>query len=56
MHKCPKQEHRSWTPEDVCEVQCSGCGKAMEFFREEEKRKCRQCGRIVINPKYQKAE
>ncbi|MFC1637057.1 hypothetical protein ACFL5Z_19730 [Planctomycetota bacterium] len=51
MNKCPRQEHRSWGVDDCIEVECSGCGQKMELFKDEESRKCRQCGQKVINPK-----
>lgn len=51
MVKCPGQDQRYWKPEDIFEVDCSNCGKAIEFFKDEPKLKCRQCGHIVVNPK-----
>jgi len=51
MVRCPGQDQRFWKPEDIFEVQCSGCGKAVEFFKDEPKLKCRGCGQIVVNPK-----
>lgn len=51
MVKCPGQDQRYWKPEDIFEVPCSGCGKAIEFFKDEPKLKCRHCGHIVVNPK-----
>ncbi len=56
MHKCPRQEQRLWTPDDEFEVKCPGCGRSIEFFKDEEKRKCRKCGLTVINPRNQNAE
>jgi len=53
MHKCPKQEQRDWAPGDFVEVECSGCGQTIEFFKGEQSRKCRRCGQKVINPKQQ---
>ena len=55
MHKCPRQEQRSWSPDDEIEVECPGCGLSLEFFQDEEKRKCRNCGQMVINPGNQDA-
>lgn len=55
MHRCPRQEPRSWSPTDAIEVDCPGCGQTMEFFKDEQGRKCRKCGQNVVNPKYQKA-
>ena len=51
MVRCPGQDQRFWKPEDIFEVECSGCGKAVEFFKDEPKLKCGSCGQIVINPK-----
>jgi hypothetical protein len=51
MIRCPGQDQRFWKPEDIFEVKCPGCGKAVEFFKDEPKLKCRKCGRTVINPK-----
>ncbi|UCE50308.1 MAG: HD domain-containing protein [Phycisphaerales bacterium] len=51
MVRCPGQDQRFWKPQDVFEVQCSGCGRAVEFFKDEPKLKCRGCGQIVVNPK-----
>ena len=47
MHKCPRQEQRAWTPDDTVEVKCSGCGQTMEFFKDEESRKCHKCGQSL---------
>ena len=51
MVRCPGQDQRFWKPEDIFEVQCSGCGGAVEFFKDEPKLKCRSCGQIAVNPK-----
>ncbi len=51
MVRCPGQDQRFWKPEDIFEVECPGCGKAVEFFKDEPKLKCRSCGQIVVNPK-----
>jgi len=51
MVKCPGQDQRFWKPEDIFEVECSNCGKAIEFFKDEPKLKCRGCGHVVVNPK-----
>jgi putative nucleotidyltransferase with HDIG domain len=51
MFRCPGQDQRFWKPEDIFEVQCSGCGKTVEFFKDEPKLKCRSCGKAVVNPK-----
>jgi hypothetical protein len=51
MLRCPGQDQRFWKPEDIFNVECPGCGKNVEFFKDEPKMKCRNCGQMVINPK-----
>jgi len=49
--KCPGQDSRLWGPEAIFESKCPGCGAPVEFFKDESSRKCRSCGRKVLNPK-----
>ena len=51
MPQCPGQDQRFWKPEDIFEVNCPGCSKPVEFFKDDPKLKCRNCGQIVANPK-----
>ena len=51
MVRCPGQDQRFWKPDAIFEVECSSCGKAVEFFKDEPQLKCRHCGHTVINPK-----
>jgi ribosomal protein S27E len=51
MLKCPGQDPQFWKPADVFEVKCAGCGKTVEFFKDEPRLKCRKCGRMLLNPK-----
>ncbi len=51
MVRCPGQDQRFWKPDAIFEVECSNCGKAAEFFKDEPQLKCRHCGHTVINPK-----
>ncbi|MBC8218252.1 MAG: hypothetical protein H8E73_07290 [Planctomycetes bacterium] len=51
MFRCPGQDQRYWKPEDVFEAKCAGCGNSIEFFKDEPKLKCRNCGQIILNPK-----
>ncbi len=51
MVRCPGQDQRFWKPDDIFEVKCPGCGKVIEFFKDEPKLKCRKCGQTVVNPK-----
>jgi len=51
MVRCPGQDQRFWKPEDIFDVRCPGCDNRVEFFKDEPKLKCRNCGQIVVNPK-----
>lgn len=48
---CPGQDTSFWRPGDIFEVECSECGHAVEFFKDDASRRCRNCGRQVANPK-----
>jgi hypothetical protein len=48
---CPGQDTRYWKPGDIFEAPCPHCGHAVEFFKDESTRKCRQCHRLVTNPR-----
>ena len=50
MLKCPGQDNRFWTPEDITEVPCRGCGALVEFFKTDGVRRCPTCGVQVTNP------
>ena len=49
--QCPGQDSRYWDEEAIFESHCSECGKAIEFFKDDTKRKCKNCGHEVINPR-----
>jgi predicted RNA-binding Zn-ribbon protein involved in translation (DUF1610 family) len=49
--KCPGQDLRYWKPEDIYEVACAACGKSIEFFKDDLKRACPECGKDMINPR-----
>ena len=51
MVRCPGQDQRFWNPDDIFDVQCTGCDRSVEFFKDEPKLKCRNCGQMVVNPK-----
>jgi putative nucleotidyltransferase with HDIG domain len=51
MVQCPGQDQRFWKPEDIFEIDCPDCKKPVEFFKDDPKLKCRNCGQIVANPK-----
>lgn len=49
--KCPGQDTRNWTVNDIYEVSCPHCGFQVEYFKDDLKRACPQCGKCVVNPK-----
>ncbi len=49
--KCPGQDTRFWGKDAVSEVTCPHCGNVVEFFKDEPSRKCKSCGKKLINPK-----
>ncbi|MCP4756190.1 MAG: hypothetical protein GY866_35460 [Proteobacteria bacterium] len=49
--KCPGQNSQYWKPEDIFEVECSRCGYAVEFFKDDVSRNCDECGLGILNPK-----
>jgi len=51
MLRCPGQDKRFWKPDDIFDVKCPGCGRTVEFFKDEPKQKCRKCGQMVVNPR-----
>jgi len=49
--RCPGQDKRFWTPEDITELDCDHCGWSIEFFKDDGARRCPSCGKRVVNPK-----
>jgi hypothetical protein len=49
--KCPGQDQRYWTPDDIFDVRCPYCGREIEFWKDEPFRRCRSCQREVRNPR-----
>ncbi len=52
MQKCPGQDTRYWTPRDVFEVRCPACEATVEFWKDEDHRKCPRCGGRASNPNF----
>jgi ribosomal protein S27E len=48
--KCPGQDTRYWKKGDIFDVRCPKCGRAVEFFKDDVRRRC-ACGRTIVNPK-----
>ena len=51
ISKCPGQDTRFWKPDDVYFVECPKCGKPVEFFKDDIRRRCKKCGHMFINPR-----
>jgi hypothetical protein len=49
--KCPGQDMRFWTFDDIFEVQCPYCKKLIEFWKDEPMLFCPACKREVRNPR-----
>ena len=49
--KCPGQDPRYWKFDAIFDAECPNCGTAVEFFKDETRRKCPKCGNKVLNPK-----
>lgn len=49
--KCPGQDPRFWKFDAIFEAECPKCGAALEFFKDETRRRCKKCGHQVLNPK-----
>jgi len=49
--KCPGQDSRYWSGEDVFEAPCPNCGHMIEFFKDDSQQKCRKCGQRMLNPR-----
>jgi len=39
-----------WRPKDIKENKCVSCGEPVEFWKDDIKRKCEKCGKIMFNP------
>ena len=51
MPRCPGQDLRFWTPNDIFDVMCFNCGAKIEFWKDEPSRICPGCSREVHNPR-----
>ncbi len=49
--QCPGQDTRYWKPGAVFEAVCPECGGEVEFFKDEASRRCKKCGKRMLNPK-----
>lgn len=51
ISKCPGQDNRTWKSEDVFDAPCPDCGRVLEFWKTEPRRRCPGCRKNVLNPK-----
>ncbi len=51
MARCPGQDMRYWTADDIFDVRCPYCDNEIEFWKDEPIRMCRECGMEVRNPR-----
>jgi HD superfamily phosphodiesterase len=49
--QCPGQDSRYWDGEAIFENKCPECGHTVEFFKDDTKRKCKNCSHEILNPK-----
>jgi DNA-directed RNA polymerase subunit RPC12/RpoP len=49
--KCPGQDTQFWGFDAIYSVKCPKCGHPVEFFKDDIRRRCPQCGRMFLNPK-----
>lgn len=50
--KCPGQDMRYWTADDVYEEKCPQCGEMIEFFKTDIRLRCPNCKTRVANPRF----
>ncbi len=48
---CPGQDTQYWTPENIFEEPCAHCGELIEFFKDDLRRKCKNCEKYTVNPR-----
>ncbi len=51
MARCPGQDMRFWTAEDIFYVACPYCDREIEFWKDEPFRLCKSCQKEVRNPR-----
>jgi Zn ribbon nucleic-acid-binding protein len=51
ISKCPGQDTQFWGPDDIYSVECPKCGNSVEFFKDDIRRRCKNCHHMFLNPK-----
>ncbi len=49
MSKCPGQNTQQWGYDSIFDIECPKCRAAVEFFKDEVRHRCKNCGEIVFN-------
>ncbi|HUX00414.1 MAG TPA: HD domain-containing protein [Phycisphaerae bacterium] len=52
ISQCPGQDKRFWKPEDIFENPCPRCGRPIEFWKDDPRRRCTHCGAVAANPRF----
>lgn len=50
--KCPGQDTRYWTADDIHEQECPHCGAEIEFWKTDIRVRCPRCKQKVVNPRF----
>ena len=49
--KCPGMDPANWKIDDIFEYPCLNCGAMIEFWKDDVKRTCPDCGQAAFNPR-----
>ena len=49
MSRCPGQDTQTWGMDAIFDMDCPKCAQPVEFFKDEMKRRCRNCNEVVFN-------
>ena len=47
---CGSGDTSKWSANSIYDVECGGCHTMIEFFKDEKKHACPNCGDMVLNP------
>lgn len=50
--KCPGQDTRYWTADDIHEQPCPNCGQDIEFWKTDIRVRCPNCKQKIVNPRF----
>jgi hypothetical protein len=51
VSRCPGQNTQFWRPDDIFNIECPKCGNAVEFFKDDIRRRCKNCSHMFLNPR-----